>query len=237
MRLPLCLLIAGVVACDSPTDEPTPPVLNPPVAPPAWNGSVLVKTVTSGESLDIDGYVVLVQNGRTYAGNEMSVGVNDSLLIQPVQIGHASSVYLQLRNVDENCWVTLPNVRHVSVRANDITRVEYVLDCIAPQSQVAYDRLSAHHPGTLAFHGSLSERYVWRDDGRFRLRYQSSRFGAFEYFGTSTRAGDGQLDLAWDGDGRWAARATIRGDTLAVSYNDVMWLSDFEPGEFIRSRR
>jgi hypothetical protein len=40
---------------------------------------------------------------------------------------------------------------------------------------------------------------------------------------------------AWSAAGELGARGTLRGDTLLVRYNDIMQLTDFEDGVYVRA--
>jgi hypothetical protein len=94
-----------------------------------------------------------------------------------------------------------------------------------------YDLLAATH------HGRLASRYVFYDNGKFSLQFASSRAGLFEYPGAWAPDG-GQITLAFEGwstAGPWQATATLRGDSLSVKYNIVMYLSDFIDGVYVRS--
>jgi hypothetical protein len=65
------------------------------------------------------------------------------------------------------------------------------------------------------------------DNGAFALRYVST--GA-EYRGGYTES-DGVITFEWEGwsrAGPWRATATLTSDTLSVSYNTIMQLTDFE---------
>jgi len=86
--------------------------------------------------------------------------------------------------------------------------------------------------------GELSPRYVLLADGYFTLEYDEYRGGVIRYPGTYSRA-DTVITFKFDisstaytgatAYSRWEATGTIRGDTLAVKYNDGMtWLlTDF----------
>jgi hypothetical protein len=94
-----------------------------------------------------------------------------------------------------------------------------------------YDNYISYHGG------SLSSRYALYDDSTFLLEFVSPRFGAFNYAGRYTRA-DSRIVFSWDGAstaGPWGAEATLRGDSLKVTYNFVMSMSDFVDGTYVRS--
>lgn len=85
-----------------------------------------------------------------------------------------------------------------------------------------YSRVSA--PTTC--HGSC-ERFVLYVDGTFALRYSH-----VEFLGTFTRR-DSTLALAFTADAGWVATGILRSDTLSVTYNARMSLSDFEDALFL----
>jgi hypothetical protein len=114
-------------------------------------------------------------------------------------------------------------------------------DYPSPQREgVIYTEVGAPYgyPGSTQFHGGVpTSRFVFYDDGRFGLQFSSPRFGFFEYGGTYARAGS-QITFGWDGwsiAGPWGASGTLRGDTLHVSYNTIMQLSDFIDGDYVRT--
>jgi hypothetical protein len=86
--------------------------------------------------------------------------------------------------------------------------------------------------------GVLLSRYVFYEDSTFALQFYSASRGQFEYTGRVARA-DSVLDLRFDGAsiaGPWIATGTLRGDTLSVSYNQIMVSSDFADGNYLRAR-
>jgi hypothetical protein len=88
----------------------------------------------------------------------------------------------------------------------------------------SYSRVSA--PATC--YGSC-ERFVLYVDGTFALRYSH-----VEFLGTFTRQ-DSILALAFSADAGWVATGILRSDTLFVTYNTRMSLSDFEDALFLRT--
>jgi hypothetical protein len=86
---------------------------------------------------------------------------------------------------------------------------------------------------------TIDSRYVLYDDGEFALQYLRS-LGSWSYSGTYKEA-DGKLTFTFNGRG-WSvpgqpdARGVLDGDTLTVSYNIVMQMSDFEDGMYVRTR-
>lgn len=105
----------------------------------------------------------------------------------------------------------------------------------AAKGQV-YDRVDPYS-GVTSYHGSLTGRYDIVEDGTFRLQFLSARHGFFEYLGTYSLAGT-RINLNFDDSntaGAWRATGTFDGDCLTVEYNIVMFLADFEAGEYCRS--
>jgi hypothetical protein len=89
--------------------------------------------------------------------------------------------------------------------------------------------------GSLAYpiSGYTSEStYVLDDHGRFLLQYP---FQSGNYPG-SYRQDNGVLSFQFDGDVRWQATGTLTGDLMAVRYNLLMHLTDFENAAYTRSR-
>lgn len=231
-RHSLTILASGVAACFSP-DAPT---INEPAEQPevTSTGGVLVKTVTRGQDLDADGYVVNVQVGTRSSPYQVTIGVNDSVLIKHADAGWAQQWVARLTGAETNCWQALPNRFELLLTANKVTRIEFAIECVPLRSFLVYDRVTPHWAGTVAFHGTLSERYVLRGD-QFRLQYTSARFGFFEYLGRFTQSPTGVLLMYWGNSTHASSTATLRGDSLIVDYDDFMVHSDFEPGVFVRN--
>jgi len=85
------------------------------------------------------------------------------------------------------------------------------------------------------YHGaSLLSRFVLYDDSTFALQFTSAKDGLFEYDGQFTRV-ESRIIFTWQGwsvAGPWGAEATLQGDSLTVSYNDIMQLTDFIGGTY-----
>jgi hypothetical protein len=83
---------------------------------------------------------------------------------------------------------------------------------------------------------STNSRYVLYDDSTFALEFVNGRYGAFAYAGRFTRD-DSRITFTWEGwstAGPWGAEGTLRGDSLSVSYNLVMQMTDFIDGTYRR---
>jgi hypothetical protein len=78
----------------------------------------------------------------------------------------------------------------------------------------------------------LPSRYLLYENGSFALQYAS----ALEYRGTYREA-SGVVTFEWEGSsaaGPWGATGSLTGDSLAVRYNLIMQLSDFEDAVYTR---
>ena len=241
----VCALSASVLAmsllgCTADGDRsgvaPNDPV-SPPLIPATEEYGVRVRVVTGGTNLDPDGYIVRIQLGYSGGSQDVPIGVTDSVLFKVRQRPAAEGWFVRLIGLEPNCWVSLPNLRTIIPRPGIFSELTFSVDCVPHSSINGYDRVTAHWPGSVAFHGSLSERYVLRGDGSFRLQYTSGRFGFFEYLGTFKQSpGDSlKLHFEWDGDSRWSGTAILRNDSLFVDYNDIMIHSDFEPGVYVKA--
>ena len=74
-------------------------------------------------------------------------------------------------------------------------------------------------------------RFVVYDNGAFVLQY----VGLGEYRGGYTDA-NGIVTFEWEGwstAGPWGARGTLKGDSLTVTYNLIMQLTDFEDAVYV----
>ena len=79
---------------------------------------------------------------------------------------------------------------------------------------------------------TINSRFVLYDDGTFELQYAAQG----SYAGTYTET-SGVVVFAWQGwsvAGPWGATGTLAGDSLAVNYNTIMQLSDFEDAVYVR---
>ena len=87
------------------------------------------------------------------------------------------------------------------------------------------------------FHGSsLPTRYVLYDDNSFTLQFLSARFGFFEYTGYYSRL-NSKITFLWNGwstAGPWGADGILHGDSLSVTYNLIMRMTDFIDGTYVR---
>lgn len=85
-------------------------------------GSVAVTTVTSGSSVDPNGYSVSVSGGSTRA-----IGVNETSTIGGVPIG---SRVVTLSGVASNCTVAGGNTRNVNVTYGATTTASFTVTCV-----------------------------------------------------------------------------------------------------------
>jgi hypothetical protein len=80
-------------------------------------------------------------------------------------------------------------------------------------------------------------RYVFADDGTFRLDYPLP--WRISYLGRYTRA-DSVVALSFYGTGFYvsgASRGVLRGDTLSVTYDETMRRDGLEDGAYVRAPR
>ena len=223
-----CLVITIALAACAGSDAPTGPDGSEPS-----RGAFKVKTRTTGVERDVDGYTVLIAPVNTPGSLSFNVGVNDSIVVTHERLGSHPSYYMQLRGMATNCWPTPLSWTQADIVWNEVTSIEFNVECIASSRVRQYDRVTPNSAVAIAFHGTLSELYALTDDGRFRLQYTSARVGVFEYIGAFTQTPN-ELNLTFEGDTRWQAVAVLRNDSLGVAYNEVMVNSDFEHGVFVR---
>jgi hypothetical protein len=79
-----------------------------------------------------------------------------------------------------------------------------------------------------------TSRFILYDNGSFTLQYASF---SGEYRGTYTES-NGNVVFTWEGwsaAGPWGAEARLDGDLLAVRYNLIMQLTDFEDANYVRA--
>lgn len=199
------------------------------------SGAVLLRTVTTGEELDPDGYTIQLRASATRA---VPIGANDSLLISEKDLPPAVSWRVSVHGMPANCWSVSPNPVTLRLAADATTRIDFSVQCISSiaLSGNVYHRVSPYHWSTLEFHGSLSERYILYENGAFRLEFSSAKYGDFGYPGFFSRA-QSVITFDFHDDGRWQSTGTLRGDSLFVQYNLIMGLSDFEDGMYVRYPR
>jgi sugar lactone lactonase YvrE len=91
------------------------------------NGTLLVRTATSGASLDADGYFVGV-------GDDLrQIGVQDSALYQLLPAGDH---VVTLSGIAANCTVAEPNPRTVNVSAGTTLSTQFDIVCTAPMGSL-----------------------------------------------------------------------------------------------------
>jgi hypothetical protein len=91
-----------------------------------------------------------------------------------------------------------------------------------------FDRTAAHQ-----FPLNAYSRYLLFADGAFILEYEGQAFG---YGGRFVRNDSTIVFNFADSSlaGAWVATGAIRGDSIVVSYNLVMMMTDFEDGTYVR---
>ena len=100
-----------------------------------------------------------------------------------------------------------------------------------------YTQQSQESASEVAYHGTLTSRYVVYDDGSFDLQYVSGNFGFFSYAGTWTESGVVVTLNFRDGNaatGPWVATGTLSGNQMNVKYNLSAGLADFEDAVYVR---
>jgi hypothetical protein len=81
---------------------------------------------------------------------------------------------------------------------------------------------------------TTESRFVLYDNGAFSLQYGSGL--GFQYLGRYAET-NGRIEFAWQGwstAGPWGATGKLSADSLAVRYNTIMMLSDFEDALYVR---
>ena len=91
------------------------------VEPPGVD-SLAVTTLTLGDTLDADGYQLIVD------GAVSQIGMNETRTFEDLATGEHS---IELDGVAVNCAVSQPNPRTVSVRDDAATQVVFDVDCVA----------------------------------------------------------------------------------------------------------
>jgi Tol biopolymer transport system component len=102
------------------------------------HGRVVVTTVTTGESLDLDGYEVQVDDT-----GQGPIGPNDSLPISGVAPGDHQ---VTLSGIAANCRVDGDNPRTVSVTAGGEDSASFTVRCVRPVGQVRVEVTSSGTP-------------------------------------------------------------------------------------------
>ncbi len=91
--------------------------------------TVIVTTVTTGDTIDPDGYMVAVDSDTT------AIGVNDSVTFADFAVGDAGIVVgVSLLDVAANCSVADSATRTASLAGGDTARVDFAVTCVAPSA-------------------------------------------------------------------------------------------------------
>ena len=77
---------------------------------------------------------------------------------------------------------------------------------------------------------TLASRFVLYDNGTFALQYAIGSLTP-EYRGTYTET-DGHVMFTQEGGGLWGATGVLTRYSLAVTYNLIMMMSDFEDATY-----
>src|SRR5437762_1781029 len=116
------LLVAG--ACND-SQGPKPDAL---LLPLPGLGAIVVSTVTTGSSLDPDGYTVVVDGSQSKA-----IGINNSVTFSGLSPGNHS---VQLNGLAQNCSVS-SNPRTVSITAGNTTTTTFSVSCAPTTGSLA----------------------------------------------------------------------------------------------------
>jgi Tol biopolymer transport system component len=184
-------------------------------------GSIQVTTVTTGTSLDPDGYTVSVDGGASQA-----IGPNATLTLEGLALGtHA----LTLSNIAGNCHLDGENPRVIEVLPGSIT-VTFDLNCLGANALIAFTSnafqllaifvVSPDGSGlrNLTPDDARESNPIWSPDGRKIL------FSKNDGLYVMNSDGSGRVNLAdgdqgifehrWSPDGRMIAFVAIRQEGL-----------------------
>jgi Tol biopolymer transport system component len=177
----------------------------------ALTGSLQVLTITTGDTLDVDGYIVKV-DGVT----SQNIGQYETLTFSDLAAGsHA----VELGDVAVNCGVNVSNPRTLSVGAGLTTLAVYPVSCRAAHfDRIAFDRggeiyimdTDGSDPVNLTNNAAGDWYPAWSPDGT-RIAFLSSRDGPVEIY-VMDADGSNQVNLtnnpAWDAEPAWSPDGT-----------------------------
>jgi dipeptidyl aminopeptidase/acylaminoacyl peptidase len=177
----------------------------------ALTGSLQVLTITTGDTLDADGYTVTV-DGVT----SQNMGQYETLTFSDLAAGSHS---VELGDVAVNCGVNVSNPRTVSVGAGLTTLAVYPVCCRAALfERIAFDRSGAiyvmdadgSNPVNLTDHAAGAWYPVVSPDGT-RIAFLSSRDGSVDIY-VMDADGSNPVNLtnnpAWDAEPTWSPDGT-----------------------------
>lgn len=185
-------------------------------------GTLQVSAVTTGTSLDVNGYQAILQGPSATSGHVASNAV--STTFSPLPVGTYS---VTLLDVAANCSVTSPNPLSVFVAANAAPAITFAVSCAVPaqiafvdstESAIYLTRIDGSGLARLTPPGSDGVHPSWSPDGQ-RLVFSSSRDGGSNLYtmnanGTNptrlTHAANSDYQPAWSPDGTRIAFATGR---------------------------
>lgn len=117
------VLTLAISGCDDDDDTTTGP-------PPGGQGVLRVITVTSGDTLDLDGFTITVD-----ASDSRSAGPSDTLFFTGLSVGNHG---VEATDIAVNCGIgTAANPRVLSVTADDTTTTFFTVSC----SPALFDRI------------------------------------------------------------------------------------------------
>jgi Tol biopolymer transport system component len=177
----------------------------------ALTGSLEVLTITTGDTLDVDGYTVTV-DGVT----SQNIGQYETLTFSDLAAGSHS---VELGDVAVNCEVNVSNPRTLSVGAGLTTLAVYPVSCRAALfDRIAFDRqgeiyimgTDGSDPVNLTNHGAPDWYPAWSPDGT-RIAFLSDRGPSVDIYVMGTD-GSNPVNLtdnaAWDADPAWSPDGT-----------------------------
>jgi len=195
-------------------------------APAAGVGTVVVSTATTGDSLDVDGYVV------SLGALSDSIGINDTVTFDSVPAGMST---VTISGIASNCMTTGGDSISVTLAGGDTAQAPFAITCTAPagsspQELIAFttdrdgnDEVYLLDPDSttatnLSNDAGADGQAVWSPDST-RVAFRTDRDGNGEIYVVNAD-GTGLTNLtndpgddghpSWSGDGTKIAFVTDR---------------------------